>query len=183
MPKTRSEDLRSDHGEWAGERWGASGRPVLLLNPAEDDRSAWWPVAARLVDLGAVSVLDLPEGRTVADQAESLALLAARAGARAPVLAGHGRAALVATVFAVRYVAHAVVNVGQRLDVPEAAEAGGRLECRYLSVFSAEPRPGYEAWLRVRVPGGEYEEYGTGDAHPHLGSPGRFAADLRRVAC
>jgi pimeloyl-ACP methyl ester carboxylesterase len=172
------------------ERWGASGRPVLLLNRPERDRSAWWPVAADLGGDHAVMVLDLPEGHGPEVLAEDLAHLVLQLGTRAPVLVGHGSAALVASVFAARYLAHAVVNVEQRLDpaanepaltptLREVTEAPKPLACPYLSVFAAAPEPAYAEWLGARIPKSRCESYGTAGEFPHLAEPARFAADVR----
>jgi len=194
MPALRFEDLLRDPdraGE--GDRWGADGRPVLLLNGEGADRSAWWPVAARLADEHAVAVLDLPAGISITDQAESLAIYVAAMGTRAPVVAGHGEAALVASLFAVRYLAHAVVNIEQRLDEPqqepgierarEEITAGTRkLRGRYLAIFASAPPPAYEPWLQDRIPEAACAVYETEGAFPHFSDPKRFADDIRDLA-
>ncbi|MCD0444988.1 hypothetical protein LO763_15330 [Glycomyces sp. A-F 0318] len=194
MSTPRIETLLHDpERQSAYERWGACGRPVLLLNRPEHDRSAWWPVAARLGDDHAVMVLDLPRGHSPAALAEDLAHMVLQLGTRAPVLVGCASAALVASVFAARYLAHAVVNVEQRLDgasddpglaqaLREVAEARRPIACRYLSVFADEPEPGYAAWLGARVPGARCRVYGTPGELPHLAAPARFAADVRALA-
>jgi pimeloyl-ACP methyl ester carboxylesterase len=193
MPALRFEDLLQDPDrEHDGDRWGADGRPVLLLNEAGTDRSAWWPVAARLADEHAVAVLDLPAGRSITDQAESLAMYVAAMGTRAPVIAGHGEAALVASLFAVRYLAHAVVNIERRLDEPhdapgieraraEITAGPRRLRGRYLAVFASAPPPAYEPWLQSRIPDAACAVYGT-DGFPHFNDPKRFADDIRDLA-
>ncbi|WP_205324906.1 alpha/beta fold hydrolase [Glycomyces sp. YM15] len=194
MPALRFEDLLQDPDRRHGaDRWGTDGRPVLLLNPAGGDRSAWWPVAARLADEHTVAVLDLPEGRSIGDQAEALGAYVAAMGTRAPVVAGHGHAALVASLFAARYLAHAVVNIEQRLDEPhhdpdteralqEITGGPRRIRCRYLAIFAGGPGPGYEAWLRERIPDAACATYGTGGDCPHLSDPKRFTDDLRELA-
>jgi pimeloyl-ACP methyl ester carboxylesterase len=194
MPALRFEDLLQDPDrEHDGDRWGADGRPVLLLNAAGTDRSAWWPVAARLADEHAVTVLDLPARHSIADQAESLAIYVAAMGTRAPVIAGHGDAALVASLFAARYLAHAIVNIERRLDEPhhdrdaERARAeitaGPRaLRGRYLAIFASAPPPAYEPWLRARVPEAACAVYRTDGAFPHFNDPKRFADDIRDLA-
>ncbi|RRS00595.1 alpha/beta fold hydrolase [Glycomyces terrestris] len=192
MPTLYSEDLLREP-EWTGERWGAEGRPVLLLTESGDDRSAWWPVAARLAADLAVAVLDLPEGGSVGDSAETLAQFTATMGTRAPVVVGHGRAAVVASLFAARYLAHGVVAVERALDGPggdadvdaalaEIADGPRRIKCRYLAVFGSAPRPGYAAWLGERVPGAVCAVYGTGDRFPHLSAPERFVEDVVALA-
>ncbi|MEU6250218.1 hypothetical protein [Glycomyces sp. NPDC047010] len=191
MPTLHSENLLDP--EWTGELWGAAGRPVLLLTETGEDRSAWWPVAARLATAHAVAVLDLPAGGRIGDRAETLAEFIARMGTRAPVIAAHGRAAVIASLFACRYVAHGVAAIEQPLDAPAADEdtaaaleevtAGPRkVKCRYLSVFSAEPRPGYAAWLAERIPGAECAVYGTAGRYPHLSAPERFTEDVSALA-
>ncbi|MEV3936966.1 hypothetical protein AB0K52_13435 [Glycomyces sp. NPDC049804] len=194
MPALRFEDLLQDPDrERDGDRWGADGRPVLLLSETGADRSAWWPVAARLASEHAVAVLDLPEHRPIGDQAETLADYVAAMGTRAPIVVGHGPAALVATLFAARYVAHAVVNIEARLDesLPDPDRERARQEivdgprrprCRYLSVFASLPGAGYETWLEGRIPGAVCTTYETEGAFPHLNAPKRFAADIRDLA-
>jgi pimeloyl-ACP methyl ester carboxylesterase len=194
MPALRFEDLLHNPDRASdGDRWGADGRPVLLLNEAGTDRSAWWPVAARLADEHAVAVLDLPADLSITDQAESLAIYVAAMGTRAPVVAGHGEAALVASLFAVRYLAHAVVNIEQRLDEPqqepgierarEEITAGTRkLRGRYLAIFASAPPPAYEPWLQDRIPEAACAVYETEGAFPHFSDPKRFADDIRGLA-
>jgi pimeloyl-ACP methyl ester carboxylesterase len=194
MPALRFEDLLQDPDrERNGERWGADGRPVLLLNDTGADRSAWWPVAARLADEHAVAVLDLPERRPIDEQAETLAAYVARMGTRAPVVAGHGAAALVASLFAARYIAHGVVNIEQRLDEPqpdpdaeralrEITDGPRKLKCRYLSIFASAPHSGYAAWLEERIPDATCTTYNTMGAFPHLSDPKRFTDDIREIA-
>lgn len=198
MSSPRINSIR--HGpdrEWIYEQWGSSGRPILLIGDASHERSAWWPVAARLADEHTVAVLDLPFGREPGASAEELARVVFRLGTRAPVLVGYSSAALVASMFAVRFVTHAVVNVEQGLDTrPGSGEVdlaarealreitgGARpIRCPYLSVFAAEPRPGYAEWLRQRIPRSRCEVYGTPGVFPHLYDLARFAADTRALA-
>lgn len=194
MPALRFEDLLLDPDRARdGDRWGADGRPVLLLNEPGTDRSAWWPVAACLADEHAVAVLDLPADRSLAAQAETLAAYVAAMGTRAPLIAGHGPAALVASLFAARYLAHAVVNIEQPLDEPqhdpdteralrEITAGPRRLRCRYLAIFAALPHPGYAPWLADRIPGAACTTYGTEGPHPHLSDPKRFTGDIRELA-
>jgi pimeloyl-ACP methyl ester carboxylesterase len=194
MPALRFEDLLQDPDrERDGDRWGADGRPVLLLNAAGTDRSAWWPVAARLADEHAVAVLDLPARHSIADQAESLAIYVAAMGTRAPVIAGHGDAALVASLFAARYLAHAIVNIERRLDEPhddpgieqaraEITAGPRRLRGRYLAIFASAPPPAYEPWLQDRIPEAACAVYGTDGDFPHFNDPKRFADDIRDLA-
>lgn len=179
--------------EWTGELWGAEGRPVLLLTETGEDRSAWWPVAARLAASHAVAVLDLPEGGRIGDRAETLAQFVAGMGTRAPVVAAYGRAAIIASLFACRYVAHGVAAIEQALDAPATDEdtaaaleeitAGPRkIKCRYVSVFASEPRPGYAAWLAERIPGAVCAVYGTAGPYPHLSAPERFTDEVSALA-
>jgi hypothetical protein len=194
MPALRFEDLLQDPDrEHDGDRWGADGRPVLLLNAAGTDRSAWWPVAARLADEHAVAVLDLPARRSIDDQAESLAIYVAAMGTRAPVIAGHGDAALVASLFATRYLAHGVVNIERRLDEPhpdsdaeraraEITAGPRRLRGRYLAIFASAPPPAYEPWLQGLIPEAACTVYQTDGEFPHLNEPKRFADDIRGLA-
>ncbi|GAA2260670.1 hypothetical protein GCM10009853_012140 [Glycomyces scopariae] len=194
MPTLYSENLlHHPEPEWTGERWGDEGRPVLLLTESGEDRSAWWPVAARLAAEHAVAVLDLPAGGPIGDRAETLAQFTARIGTRAPVVAAYGRAAVVASLFACRYVAHGVAAIELALDAPaadadtaaalaEITAGPRRMRCRYLSVFASAPRPGYAAWLAARVPGAACAVYGTEGAYPHLSAPDRFVGDVRVLA-
>jgi pimeloyl-ACP methyl ester carboxylesterase len=194
MPALRFEDLlRDPDREHDADRWGTDGRPILLLNENRADRSVWWPIAARLADEHAVAVLDLPEGRSIADQAEALAAYVAAMGTRAPVIAGQGHGALVASLFAARYLAHAVVSIEQRLDEPhddpdterelrEITAGTRRIRCRYLAIFAEPPHAGYEPWLRERIPEAACATYGTGGGFPHLSDPKRFADDIRELA-
>ncbi|MCC3761818.1 hypothetical protein K3N28_01860 [Glycomyces sp. TRM65418] len=201
MLPRQPEDHRRDHDhdiDWTGEQWGSHGRPVLILNGPAHHRTAWWPVAARLADAHAVTVLELPARRSPHSLAEELALLTVRQGTRAPVLIGHGFSALVASLFALHYIAHAVVAVERSLDTrPGAAAAedvgtlallreltGGPsvIRCPFLSVFAAEPRPGYADWLKERIPASRCAVYGTAGPYPHLEDGTRFIADVREVA-
>lgn len=201
MLPRQPEDQRQDHEyefDWTGEQWGEHGRPVLILNGPSHHRTAWWPIAARLADAHAVTVLDLPEDRSAPEIAEDLALLITQQHSRAPVLIGHDSSALVAALFALRYVAHAVVAVERSLDTRPAAAAtedpgtlallreltGGptAIRCPFLSVFGAKPAPGYAAWLKERIPSSRCEVYGTEGPYPHLDDGARFIADVREVA-
>lgn len=193
MPISRIEDRREDPGhEWTGEHWGGGGRPLLLLTESGDDRSTWWPAAARLAGEHAVAVLDQPPAGLIADRADALAEYTALMGTRAPVVAACGRAAVVAALFAARYVAHAVVAIEQPLDRapyddPDAARAlkafaSRPVRCRLLAVFGAEPRPGYRDWLRDLAPAAVCAVYDTPGRLPHLGDPERFASDVHAIA-
>lgn len=209
MSTPRIETLLHDpERQSAYERWGERGRPVLLLNPSPHDRSAWWPVAARLGDDHAVMVLDLPPGHSPAVLADDLAHMVHQMGTRAPVLVGHAAAALVASVFAARYLAHAVVNVEQRLDrtsddatandpasdrsalddtgldqaLREITDPRKPVGCPYLSVFATAPEPGYAEWLAARLPRARCRSYGVPGPFPHLADPARFTADVRDLA-
>lgn len=198
MSTPRTDAVRQDPDrEWIRELWGSSGRPILLLGDAAHERTAWWPAAARLADEHTVAVLDLPRGQPLEVLADGLARAVFGLGSRAPVLVGYASAALVASLFAVRFVTHAVVNVEQGLDTrPGADEAGSdarealreitggevAIRCPYLSVFAADPRPGYAAWLRQRIPRSRCEVYDTPGAFPHLHDPARFDADVRALA-
>jgi len=99
---------------------------VLLLHGPGLDRSAWWPVAAELATDHLVVAVDLPghgespprrtyePAALVEELAEVLHYLDLR---RAPIVVGHAESALLASMFAAAFATHAVVNVGQRLDL------------------------------------------------------------------
>jgi pimeloyl-ACP methyl ester carboxylesterase len=191
MPTPRAENLRRHPGRaWTREQWSDRGRPVYLINHPTYDRSAWWPVAAGLAADHAVAVLDLPDHGDTGDLADDLASFTARTGTLAPMLVGHASAALVAAVFAARYVAHAVVAVDHYLDradtdCPELREIvnGSRtIRCPYLTVFALPPREDYPVWLRRRAPASRCEVYATPASFPHLARAERFTADIRALA-
>ncbi|GAB3230956.1 hypothetical protein GCM10027447_25740 [Glycomyces halotolerans] len=198
MSTSPSEALRHDPDfEWPHELWGAAGRPVLVLNDPAHDRSAWWPITARLADEHTVVILEPPEGPP-SSVAEALARFTSRLGTRAPVLVGYSSTALIAATFALRYVAHAAVCVEQSLDTrpgagedddPEALAlkreiTGGReaIRCPFLSVFATPQRRGYAEWLAQRIPRSRCEVYGSAGAFPHLADTKRFIDDVRSMA-
>lgn len=190
MSMPRAEDLRRHPGRaWTREQWGDRGRPVYLINPPSSDRSAWWPVAAGLAADHAVAIFDLPGHGDASELADDLAAFTAASGTRAPIVVGHASASLVAAVFAVRYLAHAVVAVEHCLDTADgdcpdlrAIVTGSRtIRCPYLSVFALPPRDDYLAWLLTRAPAARCEVYGAPALFPHLHHNNRFTADIRAL--
>ena len=123
-------------GACAGERVGArfgelvadltgtdDGRPpVVLLHGLTFDRGMWAPMVDALAGRRALA-FDLPghgdspprDSYDVADVADVLHDAVVAAGVDAPVLVGHSIGALLATVYASRHPAHAVLNIDQPL--------------------------------------------------------------------
>jgi pimeloyl-ACP methyl ester carboxylesterase len=108
--------------QWVYDRWGDSGRPVVLLHSLLFDRRVWWPVAADLAASCVVIAPDLPgHGDTppredlapaqlageLADLVHSLDLR------RAPVVVGHGTSARIAAAFAASYAIHTLVTADE----------------------------------------------------------------------
>jgi pimeloyl-ACP methyl ester carboxylesterase len=113
-------------GQWAYDRWGSGGRPVVLLHGPMFDRTMWWPVAAELADHCTLYAVDLPgHGASPPRRqyrpdvmVDELAYLLFEIGCRrAPIIVGHSTSGLLATRFGTRYPVHAIVTVGQSLDV------------------------------------------------------------------
>ncbi|AGZ41209.1 alpha/beta fold hydrolase [Actinoplanes friuliensis] len=115
---------RSTHtfGPWAYDRWGDTGRPVVLLHSLLFDRRVWWPVAADLAAYCVVIAPDLPgHGNSAAREGLAPAQLACEIAElvhsldlrRAPVVVGHGTSALIATAFAASYAIHTLVTADE----------------------------------------------------------------------
>src|SRR4051795_11357422 len=113
------------------DRWGAYGRPVLLLHGLLFDRTMWWPVAAELATASSCTVVapDLPgHGQTPPRDdcaperiARDLATLINNLDLhRAPVIVGHATAAPLAHTFAAAYATHHVLT----LDEPAGSPTG-----------------------------------------------------------
>jgi pimeloyl-ACP methyl ester carboxylesterase len=168
------------------DRWGRSGRPVVLLHGLRYDRTMWWPLAAELDDDITAVAVDLPgHGQSaprahcgVDDLAEDLATLVYGLGLRrAPILIAHAESAHVSERFAARYRAHRVVTIGgtgpARLDdVPEPY--------RQFAVPQRSPDlPAvYRDWLTDALPRSTH----VGAEHfPHLRDPAGFAALLHSL--
>jgi pimeloyl-ACP methyl ester carboxylesterase len=125
--------LRTTHtsGPLVYDRWGGYGRPILLLHGLLFDRTMWWPVAAELAGCGTVVAPDLPghgESPPRADVSlprltEDLAALVHGLDLRrAPVVVGHGTAALLAVAFADNYATRHVITVDEPDSVPETVD-------------------------------------------------------------
>jgi pimeloyl-ACP methyl ester carboxylesterase len=102
------------------DRWGAGGRPLLLLHGLLFDRTMWWPVAAELATERTIIAVDLPghgesPPRTeyrLPDMVEELAgLMHSLNLRRAPIVVGHTTSCELATRFADRIATHALVTV------------------------------------------------------------------------
>jgi pimeloyl-ACP methyl ester carboxylesterase len=107
------------------DRWGRSGRPVLLLHGLLFERSMWWPAAAELAAHCTVIAPDLPgHGQSPSRLdysaeriAEELAGLVHDLGLRrAPVVVAHGTSARLALTFAEAYACHNVLAVDRPSD-------------------------------------------------------------------
>ncbi|SDS36450.1 alpha/beta fold hydrolase [Actinoplanes derwentensis] len=167
------------------DRWGASGRPVVLLHGLFYDRTMWWPVAADLGGSCTAVAVDLPGHGDSARRDEycldrlthDLAMLLSRLDLRrAPILVGHAEAARVAETFAAKYAVHSVITVaGAGLDdVPEAYRqfAVARPDQELADAYRERLLPRQTtATLQVDL----------GDSFPHLRDPAAFAALLRNV--
>lgn len=160
----------SGQGGWGLCRWGMRGRPVLFLTDRTTDASTWWPLAAGLADAFQPVVVQPPTAIGPADIeqlerfAEQLATIVARSASRAPVVVGHASAALLASLFAARYVTHAVISVEQPLGhnpkhctthTDATSEAGAEDHLRHRSVIGPHDRmpPALTAVFRsIRAP-------------------------------
>lgn len=121
--------------------------PVVLLHGLTFDRGMWAPLVDALGGRRAVA-LDLPGhgGSPVRDSydlrpvADVLHEAVTAAGLRAPVLVGHSIGGVLATVYAARHPARAVLNIDQPLRVAPFAELLRSVEPvlrgpEYLSVW------------------------------------------------
>jgi pimeloyl-ACP methyl ester carboxylesterase len=123
MPPRRSTHTFGPPAEqWVYDRWGDTGRPVVLLHSLLFDRRVWWPVAADLAAHCVVIAPDLPGHGDTAARAELapahlagvLADLVHSLGLRrAPVVVGHGTSAQIATAFAASYAIHTLVTADE----------------------------------------------------------------------
>lgn len=123
LPPRRSTHTFGPQAEWwVYDRWGDSGRPVVLLHSLLFDRRVWWPVAADLAAFCVVIAPDLPghgdsparDDLAPAQLAAELADLVHSLGLRrAPVVVGHGTSAQIATAFAASYAIHTLVTADE----------------------------------------------------------------------
>ncbi|HWS34231.1 MAG TPA: alpha/beta fold hydrolase [Actinoplanes sp.] len=167
------------------DRWGATGRPVVLLHGLLYDRTMWWPVAADLGDSCAAIAVDLPGHGQSAPRDEycldrlthDLSMLLSRLDLRrAPILVGHADAARLAEAFAAKYATHSVISVdGAVLDgVPEP----------YRQFAVERPDQGLAAAYRERLRPRQATatlQMDLGDGFPHLRDPAAFATLLKSV--
>lgn len=172
LPPLRTEGrLPATAGHWAYDRWGAHGRPLVLVPAILFDRTMWWPAAADLRPHATVVAVDLPghggsatrarydPDELVRDLAE---LVAGLRTTRAPVVVGHGASAALAIHFAARYATHAVVTVDATGDHPAGRDeylAAMRPESvpdRYRHLVRPAGEPGllarYAGCLRLQAP-------------------------------
>ncbi|WP_433789356.1 alpha/beta fold hydrolase [Actinoplanes sp. CA-252034] len=168
------------------DRWGCSGRPVVLLHGLGYDRSMWWPTAAELGDDITALAVDLPgHGQSAPrdhcgldDLAQDLAMLVHGLDLRrAPILIAHAEAAYVATRFAARYSTHRTITVGcagsARLDdVPEPYRQFA-IPHQIPNLLDAYREWPADALPRSTHPGAEH--------FPHLRDPAGFAALLHNL--
>lgn len=118
-------------GELAATTTGTDdGRaPVILLHGLTFDRGQWGPLVSELGDRHVVA-LDLPgHGESprggsyhLGDVADLVHESVTEAGLRLPVLAGHSIGGVLATVYAAKYPAKAVLNIDQPLLAGPFAE-------------------------------------------------------------
>ncbi|MEU4423841.1 alpha/beta fold hydrolase [Actinoplanes sp. NPDC024001] len=185
------------------DRWGAYGRPVVLLHGLLYDRTMWWPVAADLGNACSVIAVDLPGHGQSAPRGdyelESLAhdlamLIAGLQLHRAPVLVGQGESALLAEAFADTVATRAVVTLDEPVaEPPETVEQHlaaadlGAIPAAYRQFAVARPDAtllrAYRCWFR-RPDAGRARPHPVSAARPrsgfpHLRAPASFAATLR----
>ncbi|MEU4163594.1 alpha/beta fold hydrolase [Actinoplanes sp. NPDC026670] len=174
------------HGTLVYDRWGCSGRPVVLLHGLHYDRTMWWPMAAELADDITAVAVDLPgHGESaprdhcdVDDLAHDLAMLVHGLDLRrAPILIAHAEAAHLSERFAARYSTQRVVTVGSSGpapldDVPEVY--------RQFAVPHLDPAlpAAYRDWLTGALPRSTHL---GAEAFPHLRDPAGFAAILHTL--
>lgn len=201
--------LRTTHdpdGPLVHDRWGASGRPIVLLHGLLFDRTMWWPVAAELAGCGTVVAPDLPghgdspraHDVTPARMADNLAALVYGLDLRrAPVLVAHGTAGLLAATFADMFATRHVIVVDEPDTMPGTVDdviAAAHLE-DVPDVFRDYARPrrdpallkAYDSWLvappaRRREPVPPLAARGSGGGgrcFEHLTDPAEFAARVR----
>ncbi|NMO49887.1 alpha/beta fold hydrolase [Actinoplanes sp. TBRC 11911] len=105
------------------DRWGTTGRPVLLLHGLLHDRSMWWPLGDALAPYCTLLAVDLPgHGQSRARGnclpeflATDLAMLVqAQQLDRAPIVVGHATSAVLADAFANLFAVHALVTLDER---------------------------------------------------------------------
>jgi pimeloyl-ACP methyl ester carboxylesterase len=187
------------------DRWGAYGRPIVLLHGLLFDRTMWWPVAADLGDSCTAIAVDLPghgdsaprEHYHLDQLTHDLAMMISRLDLRrAPILVAHAEATMIAETFADHYATHAVLGVGTTAvtgddlaAVPEpyrqfAVPREDRgLRAAYLASLTWPPaRTRTSTPAPARVHAGETPQPHLGaDRFPHLRDPGAFAEMLRSL--
>ncbi len=180
------------------DRWGAFGRPVVLLHGLLYDRTMWWPVAADLGNTCSVVAVDLPGHGQSAPRGDyaidaltaDLAVLINNLGLhRAPVLVGHGESALLAESFAAGYATQAVITIDEPAEPSETveqhlatADLGAIPEpYRQFAVPSADAGllHAYRCWFRRSPRRARTRPVSPRGAFPHLRAPASFASALR----
>ncbi|WP_328467816.1 alpha/beta fold hydrolase [Actinoplanes sp. NBC_00393] len=185
------------------DRWGAYGRPVVLLHGLLYDRTMWWPVAADLDNACSVLAVDLPGHGQSAPRGDydldaltqDLAVLISGLDLhRAPVVVGHGESALLANAFADAYATRAVVTLDEPVAEPAdsveqhlAAVDLGTIPAPYRQFAVAREDAAllraYRCWFK-RPDAGRARPHPVSAARPrsgfpHLREPASFAATLR----
>jgi pimeloyl-ACP methyl ester carboxylesterase len=167
-------------GSWSYDTCGSNGWPVILIHGIRFDRAKRWPTAAELYANRTVVAIDLPGHGTSRARArydpavliEELAHLLHELGAtRAPVVVGHGTSSGLAGLFAMRFVAHAVIAVdapaviGLRPPItPDdvhrylATTATDQLPRSYRTLVTARPDPSLLAACLVCMPNALHAE-------------------------
>ncbi|MFC7528595.1 alpha/beta fold hydrolase [Actinoplanes sp. GCM10030250] len=187
------------------DRWGAFGRPVVLLHGLLYDRTMWWPVAADLALGNSCSVIavDLPghgQSATRGDYdldalTQDLAVLIAGLDLhRAPVVVGHGESALLADAFAGAYATRAVLTfdepvaeLAETVEQHLAAADLGTIPAPYRQFAVVREDPtllrAYRCWFSKPNPSRarphQVSAARARSGFPHLRSPASFAATLR----
>jgi pimeloyl-ACP methyl ester carboxylesterase len=191
------------------DRWGAFGRPVVLLHGLLFDRTMWWPVAAELAGDCTVIAPDLPGHGQCPPRADySLERIAADLAAlvndlqlhRAPIVVGHGTSAWLAIAFADAYATHCLLTLDEpsgsmpgTVDDVVAAAGLAAVPAHYRPF--AEPRRdpallrAYAGWKaqpptrRLAVAGAGPGPSGPApeNAFTHLADPEAFAGRLRAL--
>ena len=182
------------------DRWGAYGRPVVLLHGLLYDRTMWWPVAADLGNTCSVIAVDLPGHGQSAPRGDydldaltaDLAVLIDRLELhRAPVLVGHAESALLAESFAGTYATRSVITIDEPAGPAETleqhlatADLGGVPDAyRQFAVPSPDATllRAYRCWFRTSPRRARTRAVSPRGPFPHLRAPASFASSLREL--
>ena len=152
------------------DRWGTTGRPVVLLHGLLFDRTMWWPAAAELATHCTVIAPDLPgHGQSPprldysAERiAEEVAGIVHDLGLRrAPVLVAHGTSARLAVAFAESYACHNVLAVDRPAD-----ETAGTVDDLIAAARLADVPPEFRSFAEPRRDPGLLAAYESWIAGP-----------------